>query len=108
MPQPKYSDLFGIGAAYNIDTDKFEISKAALEAAGINNARTAQAIEVLGAIVKNAHAWLALNQDEKVMAASRLDISSPLFRDNLEKSSFIYNMQFFGNYLAPIFDPDDL
>lgn len=108
MAQPTFTDLFGASATYNVGTDKFEISKAALEAAGITNASTATALEILGAIAKNAHAWLVANTDEAVMATSTLEISSPFFRNDIEKTSFIFNLQFFGAYAAPTFDPDDV
>lgn len=108
MSQPTFTELFGTGATYNSSTDKFEITKAALEAAGITLASSATAIEILGAITKNAHDWLVDNTDEAVMATSSLEISAPFFRNDLDRTSFIFNLQFLGAYLAPEFDPDDL
>lgn len=108
MAQPTFTDLFGAGATYNPATNNLEIPKAALENAGIADAATATPIEILGAVTKLSHDWLSVNTDEAVMANSRLDTSSPFFRNNVEKTSFIFNLQFFGNYNAPIFDPDDL
>lgn len=108
MAQPTFVNLFGVDAVYNNATNKFEISKASLEAAGITNAATATPIEILGAIAKTSHAWLVANLDETVNAASRLDYSAPFFRNDIEKSSFNYNLQFFGNFSTPVFDPDEL
>lgn len=108
MAQPTITDLFGVGAVYNATTNKLEISQAALQAAGITNAATATPLEYLGAIAKTAHTWLEPNLDETVNATSRVDISAPFFRNNIQKTSFIYNLQFFGAYTAPTFDPDDL
>ena len=108
MAQPTFINLFGVDAVYNPTTNKFEISKASLETAGITNAAVATPIEILGAITKTAHDWLTTNLDEAVNGASRLDYSAPFFRNNLEKSSFIYNLQFFGNFAQPVFDPDEL
>jgi hypothetical protein len=108
MAQPTAENLFGTGANYNATTDKFEITKAALEAAGITNAATAAPIEIYAAIVKNAHSWLVSNTDEAVLAASSLSVSAPFFRNGVDKTSFTYQAQFFGAYNAPAFDPDDL
>lgn len=108
MGQPTIIQLLGTGATYNATTNKLEISKAALEAAGISNPATASPIEYLGAIVKTAHDWLVTNTDEEVNSTSRLDTSAPFFRNNVQKTSFTFNLQFFGAYLAPSFDPDDL
>lgn len=108
MAQPTFINLFGVDAIYNASTNKFEISKAALEAAGITNAASATPIEILAGITKNAHVWLSINTDEAVNSTSRLDYSAPFFRNNLNKSSFAYNMQFFGDFAQPEFDPDQL
>lgn len=108
MAQPTLEELFGIGTTYNEVTEKLEIPKAALGISGLDLVGSFAAVGLLAAITKNAHAWLVTNEDELVRAASRLDYSAPFFRNEQEFSSFIYNLQFFGRFQQPEFDPDDV
>ena len=108
MAQPTFADLFGAASAYNGTSNKLEIPKAALEAAGVANAATAQPIELFGALIAFAHTWLAANTDQAVMSASRLSVNAPFQRNAVDKTSYTYQIQFFGTYNAPTFDPDDL
>jgi hypothetical protein len=108
MAEPTFVNLFGTGSTYNSTSNKLEIPKAALEAAGVTDASTAKPIELFAALVTVANSWLSANTDQAVMAASRLSVNAPFQRNGVDKTSYTYQLQFFGAYNAPTFDPDDL
>lgn len=107
MAQPTYENLFGSGAAYNSGTSKLEIPLTALATSGLD-ATDPTALETLAAIVKNAHSWLSSNTDEEVMATSEINIFAPSTRNDQTKTQYGYTLDFFGNYTAPTFDPDEV
>jgi len=107
MSQPTYSDLFGAGAAINQATGNLEIPLTALAAAGLNEADPS-ATSALGAIVKNAHSGLSTNEDEEVMVTSTLSIFAPVQRNEEDRTEFGFTLNFYANYDAPTFDPDEV
>lgn len=106
MAQPTIVDLFGAGAALNVGND-LTIPYAALQAAGVSGAPPTAA-EAYGAIVKNAHTWLAANVDDAVMVDSELRITAPSVRNGVDRTEFVYSNSFFADYAAPTFDPDQV
>ncbi|MDJ0675509.1 MAG: hypothetical protein QNJ36_09045 [Calothrix sp. MO_167.B42] len=107
MTQPTYGDLFGTGANFNESTQKIEIPLSALASAGLN-ATNPTAVNALAAIIKNSHGWLDANQDEQVMATASLESIAPVPRNEIDKTEFSYTLNFYGNYQAPTFDPDEV
>ncbi|MDJ0677029.1 MAG: hypothetical protein QNJ36_16880 [Calothrix sp. MO_167.B42] len=107
MPQPIHSDLFGAGASINQATGNLEIPLIALATAGLNT-ENPSATGTLGAIIKNAHSWLSANVDEEVMVTSSLEEIAPIDRNGQERTEFGYTINFYADYEAPIFDPDEV
>ncbi len=107
MAQPTFENLFGTGATFNPTTNTLEVPLSALAGSGLD-ATSPTATNTLGAIVKNAHSWLEANQDEEVMATSTLSIFSPIERNEEERTEFGYTVNFYGDYQAPTFDPDEV
>ncbi len=107
MTQPTYGDLFGSGANFNESTQNIEIPLSALASVGLD-ATNPTAVNALGAIIKNSHGWLSANQDEQVMVTASLDNFAPVERNEVDKTEFSYTVNFYGNYQAPTFDPDEV
>lgn len=108
MAQPTFNDLFGTGTNFDGLAGALMIPATAIEAAGITDASAATPLEILAAIAKTSHEWLVDNTDETVQATSRLDFSAPFFRNNVDRSSFIYNLQFLTDFDQPIFNPNQV
>lgn len=108
MPQPTFENLFGDTSSVDPVTGNLTITRQALIDSGIDNPNTAEPLIILAGVTKTASSWLENNTDTEVQASSRVDINAPFFRNNEERTSFIFNMQFFTAYNAPLFDPDDI
>jgi hypothetical protein len=107
MALPTLEQLFGAGAT--LTNGDLTIPAAALIASGVDNPATADALTLFGAVVKNAHSsYFATNNDASVMADIQYSAQAPAIRNNLFKTAFNFNCQFFGAYNVPTFDPDDV
>jgi hypothetical protein len=106
MAQPSTIELFGNRATRDSSTgsELLTINLDDLLELGLDNAPSD--LGILAALIYKAHLWLSTNSDESVDAVSSLSISSPSIRNEEEKTSFNFSMEFFNFYDAPIFDPD--
>ncbi|MBN3939179.1 hypothetical protein [Nostoc sp. NMS9] len=103
MPQPIITDLFGNGSTFSGTPKILAVPLTALPALTSANPT---ALEIYAAIIQTAHTWINANTDTTVMAASDLTINSPITRNGTAKTQFQYAAKFYGNYTAPIFDPN--
>ncbi|MBH8576992.1 hypothetical protein I8752_29225 [Nostocaceae cyanobacterium CENA369] len=103
MSQPGFTDLFGTDTTFSGTPKVLSIPLTALPALTSANPT---ALEIYGAIVQMAHAWITANTDASVMATSDLTISSPITRNGIAKTQFQYSERFYGPYTAPTFDPN--
>lgn len=108
MAQPTIQDIFGVDAVLNQGNARLEIPFTELDVEGLGNIDDTKAVNILACIVKKAHGWIGSNTDETVNAASTFNASSPASRNNVNKTAFNYNIDFYGAYTEPTFDPDDL
>lgn len=107
MPEPNFTDLMGIGSQWNASANRLEVPFSALAPTGLSS-NPPSALEVYGAIIKNAHAWLSNNRDESVGAASELSVTAPYPRNGQQKTQFQFSERFYASYDAPEFNPDSL
>lgn len=103
MAQPSLSDLFGSGTT--ITSENLQIPLASLASVGLSNQVP---LSILAAIVVRSTDWLLANEDLAVRATSERVVFSPVVRNNVERTQYANTLVFFGNYQAPVFDPDDL
>lgn len=107
MALPTIEELFGDGAT--LVNGELTIPASAFVARGLANAATADALTLFGATVKGAHAdYFASNTDASVMADVQYTSQAPAIRNNQLKTSFNYNVLFYGTYSVPTFNPDDI
>jgi hypothetical protein len=106
MAQPTTIELFGNRATRDTvsEDEILTINLSDLRELGLDNAPAD--LGILAALIYKAYLWLSTNTDESVEAVSSLSISSPSIRNEEEKTSFNFSMEFFNAYDAPIFDPD--
>ncbi len=104
---PTFEEIYGTGATFNTATSTLEIPLTALAQSGLN-ATNPTPLQTLGAIARNAHAWLSTNTDETVMADSDLNPFAPIQRNGEDKTQFQYSINFYASYTTPEFDPDEV
>jgi hypothetical protein len=108
MALPTLIELFGATATLS-PTGDLTISADKFTSSGVNNPQTADALTLFGAIVKSAYQdYFLANTDQSVMANIEYSTQAPGFRNNLQKTQYNYNCQFFGAFTQPSFDPDDI
>jgi hypothetical protein len=108
MALPTLQELFGASATLS-PTGDLTISADKFTGSGINTPATADALTLFGAIVKSAYAdYFSTNTDQSVMANIEYSTQAPGFRNNLQKTQYNFNCQFFGAFSQPTFDPDDI
>jgi hypothetical protein len=101
-----FNQVFG-GADF-LD-DHFRIHRDRLIEMGLDNPDFSSGEEIFAAIVKGAYErFFKTNTDESVQAVIEKSIYAPYTRNQIERTQFAYTCQFFGNYTAPDFDPDEL
>lgn len=107
MTLPTIEQLFGVGATY--DGLNLSIPASALATRGIDDPLTADSLSVFAATIKGAQAdYFATNADLTVNADIQYSAQAPAIRNNALKTSFNYNVVFYGAYTTPTFDPDDV
>lgn len=101
------NQLFGDAADF--DNSYFRIPRDRLIEMGLGDPENSSGEEIFSTIVKGAYErFFKLNTDESVQAAIEKSNYAPYTRNEVERTQFVYTCQFFGNYTAPDFDPDDL
>jgi len=108
MAQPTIVELLGAGTVIDIPNQLVSIPAQVFIDNGLIDLSTAQPIEIVAVLVKNATSWLTNNNDEAVNADGNLTVNTPAIRNNIEKTLFAFTFEFFGNYTEPIFNPIDL
>lgn len=106
MAQPTLDDFFRFNSIIDTsgDSPTLTIDLGNYRSLGLDN--TSSALSIFAAIVFGAHNWLVANTDESVQANSTLSISSPTLRNEIERTSFVFALEFFNNYDIPTFEPD--
>lgn len=107
MAQPTYENLFGAGTIWDAGNNRLQISFSALQAAGLSN-NPPSALEIYAAIIKQAHSWLSANTDQSVLASSDLTVQAPLTRNGVPRTQYQFSERFYGSYVAPMFNPEDV
>lgn len=107
MANPTIEELFGAGASTTVNGDGLFIPAATFTAEGITIA-TANSVEAFACVVKKVHSVIEPNTDETILMTSRLNVSTPSLRNNVETTNFDYGFEFFGAYTEPTLDPNDL
>lgn len=107
MAEPTIEGLFGTGSNTSANGDGLFIPAAIFLEEGITIA-TATSVEAFACIVKQVHSVIEPNTDETVLMTSRLNVSTPNLRNDIERTNFDYGFEFFGEYTEPNLNPIDL
>lgn len=107
--EPTLEDIFGVGSRYDVPSDSLVIPRANL---GINVADgepiILEAVQVTGALVNNIGVYFSANVPETVNASATIDQISPTFRNDIERTAFIYTITLFGEFRPSLFNVNDL
>lgn len=107
--EPTLEDIFGINARYDQGTDSIVIPRANLGIAVVNGAPiVVDPVQVTGALVNSIGTYFSGSVPETVNASATIDQISPTFRNDIERTSFIYTITLFGEFRPSIFNVNDL
>jgi hypothetical protein len=107
MAQPTLTEIFGTPSTIDGNLNALVIPSSFFAQYGIN-LNSALPIELLAVLIVTTYFSMATNTDETVNLAVTRTITAPVSRNNQDKTSFSFNLEFFGSYESPTFQINDL
>lgn len=108
MAQPTIQDIFGANSVLSEGGLTLTLSLTDFTTVGLEAINYSDPEKLFAALVIIASTWLIPNIDETVPLTCDKQTSSPITRNNLDKTLYQFIFGFYSDYLEPPFDPDNI